>query len=321
VSSLRLRLPVRNEKKHGVADFYFSFLIDCSITGTIPSMFCGDGPSSLNMLYREFGCDAVLCRPGTFNIHGHATLYSACRSCPTTDVGELKSSAESTILGRISCPGTEFVHGDLNGDGILSPREVLRMIYIDNLGKFWGPTFQPWADTNVNECDLIGITCVKGKIAKIDLTNANLCSNGDRKAGPIQYCKGLPAEIGEISSLEILQLSRRQFLRGSLPTEVGKLSKLRLLDLSSCPFISGTLPTEIALLTNLKVLVVSYQQDYRHEMIMLWYSTAKMFYPTCRFHIPDSDLRFRRGSSRSVRLRNSILPTMYFPGVYRPTSI
>ena len=226
------------------------------LTGTIPGMFCGEGAATLNMLYREFGCDAVLCRPGTFNNHGHATLHSACRKCPPTKEGEKKNPPESKILGRVSCPGRHIIHGDLNGDGVLSPREILRMVYVDTLGRFWGAAFQPWADMKIHECELAGITCVKGKIAKIDLTNANMCSNGDRRPGPVAYCKGLPPEIGQLSSLEVLQASRRQFLRGTLPTEVGQLSLLKFLDLSSSA-ISGTLPSELGLLTNLKTLVVS----------------------------------------------------------------
>lgn len=211
----------------------------------------------MNMLYREFGCDAVLCRPSTFNIHGHATLHSACRPCPS--VIEHEPEMEH-VLGRTRCIGVDFVHGDVDGDGILHTREILRMIYIDTLGRFWGSNFQSWADMKVNECDLMGITCVNGKVARIDLTSAELCSNGERRPGPgpIQYCYGLPAEIGELSSLEVLQLTRRQFLRGTIPTEIGKLSLLRMLDVSGCTSMTGTLPSEIGQLSNLKRLLISH---------------------------------------------------------------
>lgn len=216
----------------------------------------------MNMLYREFGCDAVLCRPGTFSSHGHATLHSACRPCITiADNYEPDIAAElAAILGRTSCIGVDFVQGDLNADGILSPREILRMIYVDTLGRFWGHSFQPWADMRVHECDLLGITCVNGQIARIDLSSAELCSNGDRRPGPTQYCKGLPAEIGELSTLEVFQLTRRQFLRGSIPTEIGKLTLLRLLDISTCTSMTGTLPSEIGNLTNLKRLILSHSR-------------------------------------------------------------
>jgi Leucine-rich repeat (LRR) protein len=238
------------------------------------------------MLYKENGCDAVLCRPGTFNTYGHATLYAACRHCPETEEGEKLDPPMSTVLGRTECNGTDFVHGDLDADGILSPREILRLIYVENLGRFWGATYQTWAKMQVNECDLAGITCEKGKITKIDLTAANLCSNGDRKPGPLVYCKGLPAEIGELSTLEALQLSRRQFLRGTLPTEIGKLSMLKLLDLSSCTSMKGSLPTELGLLTNLKYLVLShsrFQGSLPEEMFHLT-SLEKMHMTNNRFY-------------------------------------
>jgi hypothetical protein len=181
------------------------------------------------MLYSEFGCDAVLCRAGTFNIHGHATLHSACTKCPSTEDDESSDPPVSTILGRVSCDTVDYLHGDLNGDGILSHREILRMIYVDTLGRFWGSDFQKWANMKHHECDLEGVSCVKGVIVKIDLTNANLCSDGNRKSGPTSYCKGLPAEIGELSSLEVLQLSRRQFLRGMCEFKLGLLKFVCLL--------------------------------------------------------------------------------------------
>jgi Leucine-rich repeat (LRR) protein len=240
--------------------YIFSLIIHHRLTGTIPGMFCGEGAASMSMLYQENGCDAVLCRPGTFNTYGHATLYASCRVCPKSEEGEALDPPMSTVLGRTECNGTTFVHGDLNADGILSAREILRLIYVENLGRFWGAAYQSWANMKVGECDLSGVTCVKGNIHKIDLSAANLCSNGDRKPGPIVYCKGLPAEIGELSTLEILQVSRRQFLRGTLPTEIGKLSLLKFLDFSSCTSMKGNLPTELGLLTNLRYLILSHSR-------------------------------------------------------------
>jgi len=201
----------------------------CSLfrfTGTVPSLFCGVG--SVSMLYQEFGCDALLCRPGTFNVHGHATLHSACRPCPA-----FSGTNRSKFLGQSTCEGLTYVHGDLNGDGIRSPREILRILFVDTLGRFWGEEFQPWADIKryPNECDLLGITCVNGQIARVDLSSAELCSNGIKSMpapGPIAYCKGLPSEIGELTGLEVLQLTKRQFLRGTIASEIGRLSLLRV---------------------------------------------------------------------------------------------
>lgn len=226
---------------------------DNLITGTIPPMFCGEGIPTNNILYRDFGCDAVLCRKGTFNPSGHATLHSACRVCDTVP------PEEKEVLGRVKCDGLEYVHGDLDGDGKVSQREVLRMIYIDNIGKFWGPEFQTWAEMKYDSCLLIGVACnTNGQVTKIDLSNAHLCSSGDRQPGPIKYCLGIPTEIGLLTDLEVFQASRRQYLRGTLPTEFGRLTNLKVLDISSCPLMHGTIPTEFGRLSSLRHLLLAH---------------------------------------------------------------
>lgn len=217
-----------------------------SLIGTVPSLFCGHGTA--NMLYREFGCDAVLCRAGTFNPHGHATLYAACRQCPE----------DTIVLGRTTCESVEFVHGDLNGDGILSAREILRVVFIDLMGRFWGKTFQSWADTSVNECNLAGIYCNEnGQVTKIDLSAATICSDGDGRPGPIHYCKGLPSVLGALSTLEAFSAKASPFLRGTIPTELGNLHKMQILDLTGPNSVSGTIPTELGNLSKLQTLSLS----------------------------------------------------------------
>lgn len=276
----RLSGTLPNEMVHMDRNLRLNFTSNL-ITGTIPAMFCGDGVSSANMLYREFGCDAVLCGPGTFSADGHATLYSACRPCPPTPEGEAKTPPRSKVLGRTRCEGVEFIHGDLNGDGVLSPREILRVLYIDTIGRFWGASYQNWADMKYNKCQLTGVTCRDGKITEIDLSAATMCSNGDRKPGPIQYCKGIPSEFGLLTTLEVLQLSRQQFLRGSIPTEIGNLTNLRQLALSSCPYLSGSLPSELAQLTNLKVLTVRWTAREDDDLRYSWFPDNQHSHQWC----------------------------------------
>ena len=232
-------------------------LADNMITGTVPKIFCGGGQMSTNLLFRQFGCDAILCPAGTFHPSGAATLQSGCRPCPvgnTTDEG--LTNAVAKVLGRTECRGVKFIHGDLNGDGILTPREILRLLYADTIGRNWGAQFQTWADVRVNECDLNGITCVDGEVIKIDLTDAAMCSDGERKVGPKAECRGIPSELSQLSNLEIITMNRRQFLRGSIPSELGKLSKLRHLDLSNCASMEGTIPSELGLMSSLRFLGV-----------------------------------------------------------------
>mmetsp|Transcript_45209 Transcript_45209/g.110121 ORF Transcript_45209/g.110121 Transcript_45209/m.110121 type:complete len:510 (-) Transcript_45209:222-1751(-) len=206
---------------------------------------------SPNILYRQFGCDAVLCPAGTFHPNGAASLFSGCKPCPVQPGDD---ETMSKVLGRTSCKATTFLHGDLNGDGIVSEREVLRLLYTYTIGRNWGAQFESWGDLAVDKCDLNGVTCVEGFVAKIDLTDAALCSNGERKSGIAQECKGIPAELSLLSNLEVAVMSRRQYLRGSLPTEIGTLNKLRWLDISNCPKLGGPLPSELGNLSSLRYL-------------------------------------------------------------------
>jgi Leucine-rich repeat (LRR) protein len=140
----------------------------------------------------------------------------------------------------------------MDGDGKVSQSEVLRLLYYETIGPFWGSKFQSWCDLKVNECTLPGVACIDGKITKIDLTEANLCSNGKGEEDTESICVGLPAELMYLSnSLEVLSLPHRPFLRGTLPSELGELTKLQSLDLQGCELLSGTIPSELGNLSSL----------------------------------------------------------------------
>ena len=223
-------------------------------TGSIPTMFCGGGPTSMNFLYRQFGCDAVLCPPNSFHPTGAATLNSGCRNCPNSVDGEKRDPPNSKLLGRTHCDteGVRVVNGDVDGDGTVSVREVLRLLFVETIGRFWGQPFQNWIDLSVNECDLYGITCLNGAVAKLDLVNAAMCSIGDYKSGLTPECRGIPTELALLQDMEVITLSRRQFLLGSIPTEIGLMTNLQYIDISDCPYMGGPLPSELGMLTNLK---------------------------------------------------------------------
>ena len=206
---------------------------------------------SPNLLYRQFGCDAVLCGAGTFHPNGAASLFSGCKPCPVQPEDD---EIMSKVLGRTSCKATTFLHGDLNGDGIVSEREVLRLLYTYTIGRHWGAQFESWGDLTVDKCDLNGVTCAEDFVAKIDLSDAALCSNGEGKSGIAHECKGIPAEISLLSNLTVLFIRNRQYLRGSLPTEIGSLRKLQFLDISNCPKLGGPLPSELGNLSSLIAL-------------------------------------------------------------------
>jgi hypothetical protein len=164
-------------------------------------------------------------------------------------------------LGRSSCESASYLFGDTDADGTVSPGEVLRLLYSQTTGQNWGTKYQSsWRNLKLHECELEGVSCVAWKITKIDLTDANLCSDGkgEGKEGSIGNCGGLPAELVYLSdSLEVLLLPRQRFLRGTLPTELGELTQLQSLDLQGCALLTGTIPSELGNLPKLTSLDIS----------------------------------------------------------------
>mmetsp|Transcript_14997 Transcript_14997/g.22892 ORF Transcript_14997/g.22892 Transcript_14997/m.22892 type:complete len:1029 (-) Transcript_14997:62-3148(-) len=216
------------------------------LEGTIPRGLCDEG--RVNNFVQFYSCNAILCPAGTFHIDGAANSQGACRSCPTS------KDSTSKLLGQTNCDAEKFLIGDMDGDGRQSPREMLVLFYMQNSGLTWGEKFSSWINTAVTNCELPGITCVGFEIAKIDLSDAQICTDQNGKQVPPDQCRGIPSELALLSNLEVIALPRRQFLRGSIPTEIGTLSKLRYLDLSHCPAMTGSIPSEIGILTHMKVL-------------------------------------------------------------------
>jgi uncharacterized protein YjbI with pentapeptide repeats len=210
-------------------------------------------------LIEAYGCDATLCRAGTFHPDGAASFLGACQPCPKTEIAERFSPPLSTVLGRSDCESASYLFGDMDADGTLSPAEALRFLYSQNTGQNWGTKYQSsWRNFKLHECELEGVSCIDGKITKIDLTDANLCSDGNGKEGSSGDCIGLPAELVHLrESLENLSLPRQHFLRGTLPTELGELTQLQSLDLQGCSLLTGTIPSELGNLAKLKSLDIS----------------------------------------------------------------
>lgn len=63
----------------------------------------------------------------------------------------------------------------------------------------------------------------------------------------------IPAELGQLTALRSLKLTRLAHLSSTIPTELGSLTDLIILDLSITE-LSGTLPTELGRLTKLEAM-------------------------------------------------------------------
>jgi Leucine-rich repeat (LRR) protein len=186
-------------------------------------------------------CDhLIVCPRGYFHYLGLATLTEGCASCPSCHSGDLKDKSCSYV-GQTTCnDGTTIVRGDMDGDGALSEREILRLIYMLNEGHDWEDEFSVWGDmTHGDACDLPGVDCKSGLMG-ISLKKANMCSSRNKSCGV------LPLEIGLLQkSLEVLDVGRtsENKTRMRIPSEIGQLTKLKVLDVSNN--LIGALPSEI----------------------------------------------------------------------------
>lgn len=221
----------------------------------LPQILCDNG-AWMEGVVTVFGCDAVLCIPGTASPLGRAENAStACLACP-------KENA-APFYGSLSC------------DAWLNDREILLNLFYALGGTkwhrrdFWGST----ADV----CEWYGIGCVGGNVAIINLHGNNLHG----LPGPdlfdlpelrILWLYSNPIEfsfenIGNAKKLQDLRLDSTNLhslhgigkatsltsfdagfsaLRGAFPAaEILPLTNLRTLHLNN-NFISGGLPKSFA---------------------------------------------------------------------------
>ena len=206
----------------------YSFII--SMTGHIDERLCSHTETSDSI---SIQCtDFVACPPTYVHPQGAASLMmgcSRCKTCLDDDIDSIPASCE--YFGQSECDDKIHfdLHFDTDGDGNLTQRDILRLIYVKAGGKHWGSSFSSWDDISVETCHLAGINCKEGRVTKIDLRGANICQNED------DDCSGLPSEIGLLEdSLEVLDLSTSiaQKKRLRIPSEIGLLMNLKILDLS-----------------------------------------------------------------------------------------
>ncbi len=172
----------------------------------------------------------VVCPRSFFHVLGYASETEPCRPCPSCFFNDLKDKS-CAYVGQTTChDGSTIVRGDMNGDGRLNAREILRLLYIFNEGYDWDEKYHIWGDVrHDDECTLPGVECKNGLMG-IYLKPAKMCSSG-RPA-----CGRIPSEIGLLADrLDILDMGSIIDIRTRMriPTEIGQLKKLRVLDVSN----------------------------------------------------------------------------------------
>jgi len=120
--------------------------------------------------------------------------------------------------------------------------EALVALYHGMDGPNWSNN-RGWLETNT-PCDWYGITCRKENISQLKLSGS--------QSYPFGLQGDVPTEIGNLSNLNILELSSNQL--SSLPAEIGNLNDLWTLHLGDNQLSS--LPVEISNLNNLIELYI-----------------------------------------------------------------
>ena len=155
---------------------------------------------------------------------------------------------------------------------------TLEKLFFDTDGPNW-INIRGWLRSN-QPCEWYGITCVSEewprRVAKIDLSGNNLSGSlpGELSrltqlrelridnSGPgLRFRKltgTLPAVLGQLENLEVLQLGNNEFT-GSIPIEYGNLTRLREFSLEDNN-LTGPIPTSLEGLENLQRLDLSGNQ-------------------------------------------------------------
>ena len=215
------------------------------------------------------GCDAILCKPGTFNTYGRAAAVEIpCEECPFTFKAE--------YYGSIQCLPTN--------KGSYSEREVLRMFYVATGGDNWVKKTN-WMNDDAGICTWHGVSCDKEgeTVTRINLASNNLGGTVppvifqmqkmyelNLKDNPVDFeFEGIEQAlaltelyldsskltsldgVGEAKGLRILHLEQNNFKGDSIPAEIFNLKNLKHLYLSDSLF-GGTLPSGIKDLTDLE---------------------------------------------------------------------
>lgn len=207
----------------------------------------------------SFGCDAILCSPGTFNSLGRSrSSKDPCRKCNTNGGAQYFGSVECEIA-------TSLTH-----------RDAIELIYSSCNGPNWEARTN-WLSESVSVCQWEGITCSDGDITEISLRSNGLSGTFPTKevlgalttltrlsleGNPVSFSFSGVKSPGSLTAIELSNTNLESLegidiftgltevyasscgMRGEFPSAILQLSSLERLDISfnEC---HGTLPSNI----------------------------------------------------------------------------
>jgi len=203
----------------------------------------------------DYGCDALMCKPGYYSIYGRQnTTESACKKCEVSDDIE-----PTPYWGSISC------------DSVVDEKEILELLYSETKGDDWYNN-ENWLKSD-DICTWFGVDCRDGKsVQAIHLGANNLVGTPPEElfgleqlhtlwlhSNPMNFkFKGIAKarnlidlrldstglkdvyDVGEGASLVRLDLKYNQ-ISGPFPSELLNLQKLGSLILTDNS-LTGALP-------------------------------------------------------------------------------
>ncbi|CAB9517379.1 Leucine rich repeat N-terminal domain [Seminavis robusta] len=249
----------------------------------LPSVFCD------NTLWMEgyvgsatFGCNAILCPPGTWNTNGKETNGSLCEACSDNDV------YGATHCGDTIAPTTTTGEGSVNSTHSGTPKTeaaILDMLFAATNGKDWTAPHDGWT-AGSNVCNRQGVSCdddgnvdalrlnrfgmsgqipteifqlQKNRVLGFTDNNVDLLFDGIEQSLALETLLMSNTKIKSLQGLQrasptlkSIHVARNQ-LGGSLPDSILGLQGLRKLFFNENMF-TGPLPAGIGAMTTLKEL-------------------------------------------------------------------